>query len=126
MLSFRCDYSEGAHPEILRRLTETNLEQLPGYGSDSYTSSARQKILQQCACPDGEVYFLAGGTQTNATVISALLREYEGAVAVQTGHIAVHEAGAVEFTGHKVLVIEGKDGKMDAESRVICKVPCIV
>ena len=116
MLSFRCDYSEGAHPEILRRLTETNFEQLPGYGSDPYTASARQKILQQCACPDGEVYFLAGGTQTNATVISALLREYEGAVAVQTGHIAVHEAGAVEFTGHKVLVIEGKDGKMDAES----------
>ena len=96
MILFRCDYAEGAHPEILRRLTETNFEQLDGYGCDPYTESAKRKILEACDCPDGEVHLLVGGTQTNATVIAAMLQDYEGAVAVQTGHIAVHEAGAVE------------------------------
>ena len=114
MLSFRCDYAEGAHPEILRALSETNFEQLDGYGSDPYTRRAQEKILKACNCPEGEVYFLVGGTQTNATVIAAMLRDYEGAVAVQTGHIGVHEAGAVEYTGHKVLTIPQHLGKMAA------------
>jgi threonine aldolase len=114
MILFRCDYAEGAHPEILRRLAETNFEQLDGYGNDPYTQSAKRKILEACACPDGEVHLLVGGTQTNATVIAALLRDYEGAVAVETAHIEVHEAGAVEYTGHKVLTLPQHLGKMDA------------
>ena len=114
MILFRCDYAEGAHPEILKRLTETNFEQLDGYGCDPYTESAKRKILEACGCPGGEVFLLVGGTQTNATVIAALLRDYEGAVAVQTGHINVHEAGAVEYTGHKVMTQPQHFGKMDA------------
>ena len=114
MILFRCDYAEGAHPEILKRLSETNFEQLDGYGSDPYTESAKRKILEACHCPGGEVHFLVGGTQTNATVIAALLRDYEGAIAVETGHIGVHEAGAVEYTGHKVLTLPQHIGKMDA------------
>ena len=110
------DYMEGAHPEILRRLTETNLEKTPGYGSDAYTASAREKIRTACEAPRAEVYFLTGGTQTNATVIDGLLRPYQGVVAARTGHISCHEAGAVEFGGHKVLEIEGKDGKICADS----------
>ena len=113
MILFRCDYAEGAHPEILKRLSETNFEQLDGYGCDPYTESAKRKILEACACPDGEVHLLVGGTQTNATVIAALLRDYEGAVAVQTAHINVHEAGAVEYTGHKVMTLPQHLGKMD-------------
>ena len=113
MILFRCDYAEGAHPEILKRLTETNFEQLDGYGCDPYSESAKRKILEACACPDGEVFLLVGGTQTNATVIAALLRDYEGAVAVQTAHINVHEAGAVEYTGHKVMTLPQHHGKMD-------------
>ena len=114
MILFRCDYAEGAHPEILKRLTETNFEQLDGYGCDPYTERAKKKILEACACPDGEVHFLVGGTQTNATVIAAMLQDYEGAVAVETGHIGVHEAGAVEYTGHKVMTLPQHLGKMDA------------
>ncbi len=114
MILFRCDYAEGAHPEILRRLTETNFEQLDGYGSDPYSERAKQRILEACACPDGQVHFLVGGTQTNATVIAALLRDYEGAVGVETAHINVHEAGAVEYTGHKVMTLPQHLGKMDA------------
>ena len=113
MILFRCDYAEGAHPEILKRLSETNFEQLDGYGCDPYSESARRRILEACACPDGEVFLLVGGTQTNATVIAALLRGYEGAVAVQTAHINVHEAGAVEYTGHKVMTLPQHHGKMD-------------
>ena len=114
MILFRCDYGEGAHPEILRRLVETNFEQMDGYGCDPYSESARRKILQACGCPQGEVYLLTGGTLTNATVIAAMLHGYEGAVAVETGHIGVHEAGAVEYTGHKVLTLPQHLGKMDA------------
>ena len=114
MILFRCDYAEGAHPEILRRLGETNFEQLDGYGSDPYTESAKRKILEVCGCPDGEAFLLVGGTQTNATVIAALLRGYEGAVAVETSHINVHEAGAVEYTGHKVMTLPQHHGKMEA------------
>ena len=115
MLSFRCDYAEGAHPDILRKLHETNFEQLDGYGSDPYTQRARNAILAACACPDGEVFLIGGGTQTNATVIAALLGQGEGVIAVETGHIGVHEAGAIEYTGHKVLTLPSHDGKMDPE-----------
>ena len=112
MISFESDYIAGAHPKILQRLAETNRECLPGYGSDEYCECARQKILTACRCPDGDVFFLVGGTQTNAVVITAMLREYEGVLAAHTGHVSVHEAGAIECTGHKVLEIPQKDGKI--------------
>ena len=115
MLSFTCDYNEGAHPAILERLFATNLEQEPGYGFDRYTVSAKERIRKALNRPEADVFFLTGGTQTNATVISAILKGYEGAVAVETGHIAVHEAGAVEFTGHKVLTLPQHQGKMQAD-----------
>ena len=115
MVSFTCDYSEGAYPEILRRLRETNLEQLPGYGTDRYCESAAAKIRSACGAPDADVFFLVGGTQTNSTVIATMLKDYEGVVAASTGHIGVHEAGAVEYTGHKVLTLPSRCGKMAAE-----------
>ena len=115
MISFTCDYSEGAHPKILERLAETNFEQLPGYGVDHYCESAKAKIRAACEAPDAEVYFLVGGTQTNSTVIAAMLHDYEGVVSAETGHIGVHEAGAVEYTGHKVLTIPGHQGKLAPE-----------
>lgn len=116
MLSFECDYSEGAHEKILRCLAETNMEQLSGYGSDRYCESAKAKIREACACPDANIYFLVGGTQTNATVIDSILQKYEGVVAASTGHISIHEAGAVEFTGHKVLEIAHDGGKVSAKA----------
>ena len=116
MLHFDSDYMEGAHPKILQRHLETNLEQTPGYGTDDYCKSAKEKILQACGCPDGQVYFLVGGTQTNATVIDAVLRSWQGVVAVDTGHIATHEAGAIEFGGHKVLSVPQADGKLTAQA----------
>lgn len=114
-LFFNCDYMEGAHPAILKRLMETNMEHTFGYGSDPYCESAEKKILKACGCPDGEVHFLVGGTQTNATVIASLLKPYEGVVAADTGHVSLHEAGAIEYTGHKVLTIPGRDGKLQAD-----------
>lgn len=114
MLSFTCDYAEGAHPLILKALCDSNLEQLPGYGADVYCQRAKEKIRQACARPDADIHFLVGGTQTNATVIAALLRNYEGVVAAATGHIGVHEAGAVEYTGHKVMLLPQHQGKIDA------------
>ena len=114
MISFTCDYTEGAHPEILHRLTETNMQQVNGYGEDPFCLSAKEKIRQATGCPDADIFFLVGGTQTNSTIIDALLQSYEGVVAVETGHIAVHEAGAIEFSGHKVLTLPGHDGKMSA------------
>ena len=114
MLYFENDYCEGAHPAILQRLMETNLEKQPGYGHDAYCDSAREKILSSCGCPEGEVFFLVGGTQSNAAVIASMLRRYEGVIAAATGHIAAHEAGAIEFTGHKVLTLPQHDGKLDA------------
>ena len=101
MLSFQNDYQEGAHEKILKRLMETNLEPQSGYGSDSYTESAKEKIRKVCECPQADVWFLTGGTQTNQNVIDAMLQPYEGVVAASTGHVSVHEAGAIEFTGHK-------------------------
>ena len=100
LLSFSSDYMEGAHAEILRRLVETNMEQTAGYGSDPYAEAAREKIRAACHAPHAEIHFLSGGTQTNRIVISALLRPYEGVIAADTGHITVHEAGAIEAGGH--------------------------
>ena len=116
MLYFENDYSEGAHLKILQRLIDTNMEQLPGYGTDLYCSRAAEKIRNLCRCPEAEVYFLSGGTQTNQIVINTMLRQYEGVIAASTGHINVHEAGAVEFTGHKVLEVSRHDGKIDIPS----------
>ena len=115
MISFENDYIQGAHPEILRRLAETNMEPLSGYGSDPYCESAREKIRKACGCENAEVYFLVGGTQTNAVGIDAMTKGYEGVVAADSGHIAIHEAGAVEFTGHKVLTVPGQNGKIDGK-----------
>ena len=112
MLSFESDYICGAHPEILRRLAETNLEPLSGYGADRYCESARQKIREACGCPDAEVEFLSGGTQANAVVISTMLKDFEGVIAAKTGHVALHEAGAIEYTGHKVLELPENTGKI--------------
>ena len=114
MVSFECDYIAGAHPEIIKRLSETNLESLPGYGMDHYTASAQQKIRKVCGCPDAQVELLVGGTQTNAVVISTMLRDWEGVIAADSGHVSVHESGAIEYSGHKVLALPGKDGKIEA------------
>lgn len=114
MLHFDCDYMRGAHPEVMRRLVETNLVQTPGYGADEYTARAQEKILSACGLKEGRVLFLAGGTQTNATVLDSILAGHEGVLAAETAHINVHEAGAVEATGHKVLTLPSHEGKVDA------------
>lgn len=105
---------EGAHPAVMRRLVETNLEQTPGYGCDPHTAHARELIRQECGAPGAKVHFLVGGTQTNATVIDGLLRRHEGVLAAESGHINVHEAGAIEAAGHKVLVLPHHCGKVRA------------
>lgn len=114
MVSFESDYIAGAHPRLLERLTETNLESLSGYGSDPYCQRAKEKIRKACGCPEAEVEFLVGGTQTNAIVISTMLKDYEGVVAADTGHVSTHEAGAIEYTGHEVLTLPQKEGKIEA------------
>lgn len=113
MLYFENDYCEGAHEEILKRLLETNMEKVPGYGQDPYCDQAKEKIKAACGA-GSEVYFLVGGTQTNAVVIASILNRYEGVLSAVTGHINAHEAGAVEFTGHKVLPLPQKEGKISA------------
>ena len=115
MLYFVNDYCEGAHEAILKRLIETNMEKLDGYGMDPYCESAKEKIRRACECPNADVTFLVGGTQTNAVVFGSVLNRYEGVVSAKTGHVSVHEAGAIEYTGHKVLEIPEKDGKIDAQ-----------
>ena len=115
MISFDCDYNKGAHPEILKKLIETNYEVQPGYGFDSYTQSAKEKIKKACGGGDIEVEFLVGGTQTNMVVISTLLKDYQGVIAADTGHVSVHESGAIEYSGTKVISIPGTDGKLKAE-----------
>ena len=115
MISFTCDYTEGAHPAILERLFASNLEQEPGYGEDRFTTSAKARIREACAAPGADVFLLTGGTQTNSTVIASLLRSFEGVVAAETGHVAVHEAGAVEYTGHKVLTLPSHEGLIHAD-----------
>ncbi len=115
MVYFDSDYMEGAHPEVLARLVETNLEHTGGYGFDHYSDEARRYIRRICDAPDALVQFLVGGTQTNATVIDALLRRHEGVMAAETAHINVHESGAIEHSGHKILVLPSHDGKVTAE-----------
>lgn len=120
MIYFNCDYTEGAHPEIMRRLLETNLVQTVGYGEDEYCESARRRILALCQNENAQVHFLVGGTQANFTVISAALRAHQAVVAAVSGHIAVHETGAVEATGHKVITLPSDDGKITAEQVRAC------
>ena len=114
-LYFASDYQEGMADEILVRLQETNRTPTAGYGQDPYSESARTRIREAIGIPEAEIYFLSGGTQTNATVIDGLLRGYEGVIAADTGHIAMHEAGAIEFGGHKVLTVAGESGKIRAD-----------
>jgi len=115
MISLQNDYSEGAHPQILKRLVEINLEQNAGYCCDRYCAGAAEKIRKACACPEAEVFFLVGGTQTNQVIIDTMLAPYEGVVAARTGHVSTHEAGAIEFTGHKVLELPQHEGKIRAD-----------
>lgn len=114
MIQFQCDYNEGAHPLIMQRLVETNMHQTVGYGEDDFCAEARRLIRQACNRDDVDVHFLVGGTQTNATVIAHTLRPYQGVISAVTGHINVHETGAIEATGHKVLAIDSADGKLTA------------
>ena len=114
MLSFESDYIEGAHPLILEALAKTNMECLSGYGTDSYTKSAKEKIAAAYSLPDAQISFLTGGTQTNQIVIDTMLKPYEGVISAASGHVSVHEAGAIEFTGRKVLTLPSHDGKVDA------------
>ncbi len=116
MLNFSSDYTNGAHPDVLRRLVETNGEVLTTYGSDIYSDAAREKIRAACGTPDADVYFLGGGTQTNAVVIASYLHDCEGVIAADTGHVSLHEAGAIEYTGHKVITLPNRDGKLEAEA----------
>jgi len=116
MMHFDSDYLEGAHPKILKRLMETNMEKTSGYGTDIYCEEARKKIRKACNCPEAEVFFLMGGTQTNATVIDAMLARTEGVIAADTGHISIHEAGAIEASGHKVLALPHENGKLSADA----------
>ncbi len=115
-LNFSSDYMEGAHPAILRRLIDTNMIKSAGYGLDEFSESARQKIRSACEAPEADIFFLVGGTQTNATVIDAILKPYQGVIAADTGHISTHEAGAIELGGHKVLAIPSENGKISAAS----------
>ncbi|HGC8386492.1 TPA: low specificity L-threonine aldolase [Streptococcus agalactiae] len=112
MLHFENDYNKGAHPELLNALIETNDQGLSGYGTDSYCQQAADKIREVCSCPQAEVEFLVGGTQTNQVVISSMLASYEGVIAAETGHVSSHEAGAIEFSGHKVLTLPSHNGKL--------------
>ena len=114
MIQFQCDYNEGAHPKVMQRLLETNMEQTVGYGEDHYCESARRRIQEACGNPNLQVHFLVGGTQTNTTVIAHLLRPHQGVIAAESGHISVHETGAIEHTGHKVLALSAHEGKIMA------------
>ncbi len=122
MIRFNCDYSEGAHPRVLEKLIETNLVQTPGYGEDAYCEAAAARVRAMCGKDDIAVHFMVGGTQANLTVLSAALRPHQGVICADTGHIAVHESGAVEATGHKVLTLPNRDGKITADQvRALCK-----
>lgn len=116
MVSFESDYNNGASEAVLKALVDSNGEQTSSYGADRFSESARDKIRTACQTPDADIYFLVGGTQTNATVIGTVLRPYEGVIAVRSGHIAVHEAGAVEFSGHKVLQMDGRTSTVESSS----------
>ena len=116
MLSFESDYIIGAHEKVLDALIKTNNEMLPGYGNDTHTKNAEALIKKACDAPDSEVFFISGGTQANKTVISTMLKPYEGVISPSTGHISLHEVGAIEFTGHKVIELPGEAGKLSVES----------
>ena len=116
MIRFDSDYMAGAHPEVLDALVCTNMELTAGYGNDPYTAEAKELIRKATGCADAEVMFLVGGTQTNATVIDGILARHEGVLAAESGHIAVHESGAIEASGHKVLTLPHYDGKVKAEN----------
>ncbi len=115
MIHFNSDYTAGAHQEVMDALVRTNMEHTVGYGNDSYTAEARDMIREAVGIPDDEVMFLVGGTQTNATAIDGILRRHEGVLAAASGHIAVHESGAIEASGHKVLTLPERDGKVRSE-----------
>lgn len=115
MLAFESDYNHGAHPQILQRMMETNTEAYPGYGTDEVCESAKKKIRAKINKPEAEIYFGVGGTQVNQLVVDTVLAPYEGVVAATTGHVSAHEAGAIEFSGHKVLTVPGYDGKIRAK-----------
>ena len=115
MILFTSDYTEGAHPRIIEKLAETNMEQTVGYGEDPYCEEAREAIKKVCEAPEADVHFLVGGTQTNFTVISSILRPFQGVICADSGHINVHETGAVEATGHKVLALPSKEGKITGQ-----------
>lgn len=114
MIRFESDYLEGAVPEIMSRLIETNYEQTAGYGTDPYCRAAREKIKLECNAFDADIHFLVGGTQANLTVIAAALRPHQGVMAAETAHIEAHETGAIEATGHKVITLPTTDGKINA------------
>jgi len=116
MLHFDTDYMRGCHPEVLERLAQTNMEQTPGYGKDEYTARAKELVLEACGLDKvtGDVVFIVGGTQTNTTVIDLVAGRYDGVISADTGHINVHESGAVEASGHKVIALPSHGGKMDA------------
>lgn len=115
MIHFDTDYMSGAHPKVMESLVATNFDQTPGYGTDEYTAHAKELIRTACGAPDARVYFLVGGTQTNATVIDGILARHEGVLCAESGHINVHESGAIEATGHKVLTLPSYAGKVAAE-----------
>ena len=115
MIYFQCDYEEGCHPVLMEQLVRTNLEQTVGYGMDEYCAQAREKIKKACSREDADVHFLVGGTQANAIVIASVLKPWQGVIAAETGHIAVHESGAVESGGHKVLTLPQTDGRITAD-----------
>ena len=116
MISFECDYNNGAHPKVLENLIKYNSSKPTPYGFDEFSERAKQKIREACGLPDAQIFFLMGGTQTNATTIDSMLYQYEGVISVGSGHINVHEAGAVEFTEHKIITIGDCDGKMEAKT----------
>ncbi len=116
MLHFDSDYMEGAHPAIMERLMDTNMKQTSGYGTDEYCDSAKKKIKRACNAPEAEVFFLMGGTQTNRVAIDGILRVYEGVLAAECGHISVHESGAIEAGGHKVLTLPHEKGKLKSKA----------
>ena len=116
MISFECDYNNGAHPKVLENLVRHNGAKPTPYGFDEFSERAKQKIREACGLPDAQIFFLTGGTQTNATTIDSMLYQYEGVICVGSGHINVHEAGAVEFTEHKIITIPDTEGKMEAQT----------
>ncbi len=115
MISFECDYNNGAHPKVLDNLVKYNNAKPTPYGFDEYSERAKSRIREAIGMPDAQIFFLTGGTQTNATTIDSMLYQYEGVICVDSGHINVHEAGAVEFTEHKIITLPSEQGKMNAK-----------